>query len=260
MLSKQRVKVVKLRGITSCGLIMPNDGGWEEGTDLTEHFGVVKYQQPIPLSLRGQNLSEPELFHHYTNIQNFNNYSKVLEPGEEVVMTEKIHGTNWRAALIDGKFYVGSHHNCKTYSESVIYWRAAIKNDIEKKMREKLPSGVWILFGEVFGPVQDLKYGSSEIQLRLFDISFNNTYVNYDVFNSFCQDMDLPTAPLIYRGPFDQELLAAMSQGQAFQGDHMREGVVVRPTQERWNNYIGRVILKKINPAYLQRRKGTEYQ
>ena len=39
-------------------------------------------------------------FHGYTEIENIRNFPDVLQPGEEVVITEKLHGKNCRLGLI----------------------------------------------------------------------------------------------------------------------------------------------------------------
>jgi len=39
----------------------------------------------------------------------------------------------------------------------------------------------------------------------------------------------------------------------------MREGVVVKPLFERYDDEIGRVALKSVSEEYLLRNKGTEF-
>lgn len=265
--SAGRIKAARLRGILSCGLVHLNEGDWCVGVDLTEHYKVKKYEPPpahIPMNMGGQNAREYSPFIHYTKVKNFNNYPNVIKDGEEVVMAEKIHGTNWRAGMVDGEFYVGSHYFAKKPDEKIVYWQAAYKHNVEEKVRDlttELQATKLILFGEVYG-VQDLRYGISSqegIELRLFDIFLNDKYVDYDVFVSLAEKMEIPICPERFRGPFCKESLPAYSEGKAFQGDHIREGVVIRPVKERWDYGPGRVILKKINPEYLLRRKGTEF-
>jgi RNA ligase (TIGR02306 family) len=260
-LNKQRIRAARLRGIVSCGLVAPNEGSWDVGTNLAEHYNITKYDPPEPGIGGGQNIKDPNDFQHYTNIENWNNYPNIFEDGEPVVIGEKIHGSNIRAALIQDKFFIGSHYRTKVMDESVVYWQVAIRYNIEQKMQEKLPQGSdWILFGEVFGKrVQDLTYGLDTIGLRLFDIARNGLYLDYDNFVVVCDLLDLPRVPILYRGPYDKKNLANLAEGKAFQGDHIKEGVVIKPVQERWDKRLGRVILKKINPEYLVRKNGTEF-
>ncbi len=262
-LAKQRVKPARLRGFVSCGLVGPNEGGWSVGTELTEHYGITKYEPPEPSNhagLGGQNAREVGPFHYYTNIQNWNNWNTVLLEDEEVIITEKIHGTNWRAGLVDDVFYVGSHHKTKVKDEKIVYWEAALRYNIEEQMRKHLHGRQWVLFGEVFGKVQDLKYGLEGIDLRLFDATKDGSYLDYNDFEKVAEKLQVPTVPLMYRGPYNAKSLAELATGSAFSGSHLKEGVVVRPIKERFHSKLHRVILKKINPEYLVRSKGTEYR
>lgn len=279
-LTHQRVKAARLRGIVSCGLVFPNEGNWSLGTDVAEIFGITKYDPPEPMTFGGQNIRENPKFHHYTNIDNWNNYPDVIQEGEEVVITEKIHGTNWRAAIIDGVFYVGSHHNTKKEANESVYWQAAKRYCIEERMRTALGDGTtntFVLFGEVYGRVQDLRYGlPQDIALRLFDLSMNGNYLDWNLFEGTVNGQGgfhegvwpdggyehwplLPTVPVLYKGPFTSDVLK-LAEGEAFAGGHMREGIVIRSAIERWDKRVGRVILKKINPEYLVRKGGTEFR
>lgn len=62
-----------------------------EGVDLQEYLGITKYEPPIPVHLAGEvkNLMGKTLKYDIENIQK---YPNVLEQGELVVMTEKLHG------------------------------------------------------------------------------------------------------------------------------------------------------------------------
>src|SRR4051812_35217066 len=74
-LTNQRIRAARLRGVVSCGLLGPNEGKWPLETDLTEHYAVKKWEPPPPRgSTGGQNRREPGPFHHYTGIENWNNY------------------------------------------------------------------------------------------------------------------------------------------------------------------------------------------
>lgn len=262
-LVNQRIRAARLRGVVSCGLLGPNEGNWDLDTDLTEHYGVTKWEPPAPknFSTGGQNRSQPGLFHYYTGIENWNNYNYVFEEGEEVVICEKLHGSNQRMGIIEGEFVVGSHYNAKTMDDKNVYWQAALKYDAEKALRI-LPEGHnWIVFGEVFGAIQDLRYGlNKEIDMRIFDISKDGTYLDYDDLVGYARQMGMPVVPELYRGPYSLNVLHELHQGKTTFGEvHIKEGVVIRPVKERWHPKLHRVILKKINPEYLVRKNGTEF-
>ncbi len=93
-----RVRAIKLRGVFSPGLLIPADPDWVEGENVCEKLGVIKYEPPEPSwnhgskGLGGDCLPEDPLFPKYTKIQHWNNYPDIIQEGEEVNITEKIHG------------------------------------------------------------------------------------------------------------------------------------------------------------------------
>lgn len=104
-----RVKAIKLRGILSQGLIYPVhyhpredgdryeisiNGKWlivKEGQDVTEELGIIKWSPPIPVHMAGEVWNAHGMTLKY-DVENFKKYPNVLNEGEHVVMTEKIHG------------------------------------------------------------------------------------------------------------------------------------------------------------------------
>ena len=100
-----RVRAARIRGLQSFGFIMKidpaqgDDPNWAVGTDLREHFGVTKWEPPIE-NVDGEVESPHPAFHTYTDIEHLANFPDVIQPGDEVVFTEKLHGKNCRLGLI----------------------------------------------------------------------------------------------------------------------------------------------------------------
>jgi hypothetical protein len=118
-----------------------------------------------------------------------------------------------------------------------------------------------ILFGEIYGPkVQGAAFGYGVLGAdgyKAFDLMVNGSYVDYDVFEGCCCDHGVPIMPVLYRGPFDLELLRSMANGKStFDPDTIREGIVVRPIKERMDGHIGRVILKLHGDDFLLSKGG----
>ena len=78
------------------------------GTDVREHYGIGKYRPPVKFHAGDSEAAHP-LFHRYTDIENLRNFPEVFADGEEVVVTEKIHGTNSRIGYVEGSLLAGSH-------------------------------------------------------------------------------------------------------------------------------------------------------
>src|SRR5688572_19836397 len=89
-----RVKAIKLRGVLSQGLVYPARAGWSEGQEVSAELGVQKWETPPPPAhMSGVCYAAgPERCMKY-DIENFKAYPEVLQAGEPVVFSEKIHGT-----------------------------------------------------------------------------------------------------------------------------------------------------------------------
>jgi RNA ligase (TIGR02306 family) len=255
----KRLRTIKLRGLVSQGLLIPAAPGSVEGQDVTEALGITKYDPPIPVHMAGLVRSEHAGFQKYTDIENWKNFPDLLRPGEEVIVTEKVHGTNFRAAKLDGELHVGSHRLNLVEDPANLYWRAAALLGL----KERLAEGE-ILYAEVYGHgVQDLTYGKKPGQFAVivFDIIRDNRYLDYAAFADRLAEAGWQhvAAPILYRGPWTADILKLAVGESLLCPGHIREGVVIRPALERFDPRTGRVILKGLNDDYLLRQDGTEY-
>ncbi|MBA3823569.1 MAG: RNA ligase (ATP) [Ktedonobacterales bacterium] len=271
---KNRVRAIKLRGELSQGLLYRPDpwpAAWVEGTEVSTELAITKWEPPIPLAMAGDVARAPfgTIFRTYTDIENVKTFPHVLQDGEEVVMTEKLHGTCFVSGLLNGESVVSSKGiagNSLILRESAnnVYWRAAHQEGIFEKLAAYLAATNQtqaMLFGEVLG-VQDLKYGfvNGSLGFRAFDLYTADGFAEYDDFVAFCTTYAVPQVPLLYRGPFSRAVMLAHTVGQSTLATHLREGVVIRPIHERDELDIGRVILKSVSGEYLTRKNATETQ
>ena len=261
-LSKGRVRCARLRGEPSFGLIMDvEDPAWAEGTDVRDHYGITKYVPPLRPS--AGDAAEPHpLFVEYTDVENLRNFPAVFAGGEEVVVTEKIHGTNCRVGVVEGELMAGSMSVRRqrpadaSRLPSSLYWFPTTLPGVRALLEELASqSRQAILFGEVYGSkVQNLSYGHvGTLGFVAFDLLVDGRYLDPDAFAAVCARFDVPTAPIVYRGAYSLEAVRAVSGGATVLGDggHIREGVVVRPARERTDPKVGRVILKYLSDEYL---------
>ena len=250
-----RVKAKKLRGVFSQGLLVPVPPDYTD-----DYFKLGKYQPPIRVTTGGVIVAPPPVAVEYTDIENIQRYPNIFQPGEQIVVTEKIHGANARFTYQDGKFYVGSHHQWVAEDERSIWWRALNQDQMLKDMVQSISP--MIVFGEVYGKVQDLRYGMpEEVGFRTFDIydPARGGYLDYEEMTDRLVVNWLAWAPEIdtiewtgleaLRYYAEQDSTASRNKGD------MREGIVVRPLKERWDPTIGRVILKLHSQRYLLRKE-----
>ena len=252
------VEAKKLRGIFSQGMLSPvPNGSVIEGDDVAELMGITKYEPPPPVSIGGECEAAPQgwTFITYTDIEGLRRYPDVLKVGEDVVITEKIHGANSRYVHDGERLWVGSHTQIKKYDPKNVFWQTAIAEGLEEKL-SRFPRH--IVFGEVFGQVQDLKYDvKSGCKFRAFDVfSLDELrFLDHEQAMTFARDCDLVWAPTLYCGPWDPDVNNLLAEGQSTFANNVREGFIVKPMKERWDSRVGRVILKRHGEGYLLRKK-----
>jgi RNA ligase (TIGR02306 family) len=110
-----------------------------------------------------------------------------------------------------------------------------------------------ILFGELYGKgIQTLQYGTTAPDFAAFDLFIDGKYIDYQEFVYYCNKYGLPNVPILDKVPFSFDLIKNTASGTSILGgEHIKEGVVVRPLKEQWNEKIGRLILKYVNDDYL---------
>jgi tRNA-binding EMAP/Myf-like protein len=324
----RRIKAKRLRGVYSEGLLLPPstfklsgakvEGGFNVGVDVGPVLGITKHQDKVPdnwgTSTPGLSIpSKRGLMGHFWHwcfrdqlrthevdpgvplydIESGKRYGYVLEDGEDVIITEKLHGTNCRFGGIDGKVYVGSRnhfwrdmvdrkpllrerfgewirtkvlkHPGRGPAKRSLYWTVAKDYHLDTALAGRGYDGLFF-YGEAFGAVQDLKYGASKGQVwfRVFDIWSvgQQRWLDWDEVVFWTLSLGLQTVPVLYRGPYSEEAVEKLVEGKSVlaQANHIREGVVVKPAEVRHAHRFGRVIVKYVSQAYKLRKGGTELQ
>lgn len=258
--SRRRVRAKRLRGTFSMGLLTKAPEGAVEGEDVAERLGIFKWEEPVEaISTQGKAAKAPLLpgppLPVY-DIEALRRRSSILFADEEVVITEKIHGANFRAVHDGERLHVASRNRFLSREECKLWWPVAERFDLEAKLA-RFPN--MAIYGEVYGNVQDLKYGlGAGATLAVFDIlNVNGTWWDFDSAQLIARSLDLPWVPVLYRGPWSKELCNLAEGPSTLPGsDHVREGIVVRPVRERWDDCIGRVQLKMHGEGYLTRKSG----
>lgn len=298
--AKNRVKCIRLRGEVSQGLVWVPTMGWDAwfrkynptlsmyfdeadavlegevqfdyaGIDITKKLGITKYVPEIPSCMGGNVNNAPEWMKG-TDSENIKKVGDSLVEGEPVVITEKIHGTALYAAFDGERFYVSSKgilaRGCVlAESEGNAYWQAFHHCNLEAALRKlyaEFEKPVQLL-GEAYGKVQDLKYGNPTGPLKFlaFDIRVGDRFLDANEFVPTCQEMGIPMVPLLYFGPYSVEKVRELTDGKesvSGQALHLREGVVIKPAQDRGARW-GRVSIKSVSADYLTRKgETTEFE
>jgi len=290
-LSKSRIKTIRIRKAISQGMIISLEyAGLSDkvkvGTDVMKKLGITKYispiKQPNVMSSKGKKSKKQKNpnFRKYTDIQHIKNYPKILV-GKNIIITEKIHGTNYRAGRVkygtfslwkkflklfkdvpEYEFVFGSHKvqlqgllnllkKKPTFYKENVYLEAVVQYGLKSKLKDNE-----VIYAEIYGsPIQKgYTYGCKEGERKMvvFDVMIDGKYIDTEDAIQFCKEKDLPYVPVLYRGPYSQELLDKYVGGKSVlsKKQQVREGIVVTTKHEE-KTYAGRAIFKYINPTYL---------
>jgi RNA ligase (TIGR02306 family) len=294
----QRVRTVKLRGVYSECLIVSLDSlpqmkkhfatgigyYWNEGEDLMEVLGVVKYEPPVKQiqlsSGRKIKYKDNPNFGVYYKFPNLKNVTGMFTSEDHVEITRKIHGTNARYGIVKknklslwdkikrffgnewvGYEYVYGSHNVEKGSDSQGFystdvWRTmAEKYNIKERLWDfardykKIGSGV-ILYGEIYGAgiQKNYDYGLKDMEFAGFDLVVDGAYE--PVISSrltIKHWLQLPYVEVLHKGLWSQEIQDRFVFNNFIEGTKVpHEGIVIKHISGERNK-----VAKVINPDYL---------
>jgi RNA ligase (TIGR02306 family) len=278
-----RVTARRLRGIWSMGMLLPAPAGAEIGDDVAEQMGITHYEPPpepeptISNRHKGSDVgpAPPVLMAPTYDVKSAYRYAaECFEPGELVYVTEKINGQNSRhvatdngnspytetspaglvRSCIDVTLYAGSHEEWKLKEGGSNWWRVLEQNPWISEWCYNNQDA--LLYGEIFGWVQKDRYGAKipgTLFYRAFDILKGSSWLDAEAFMTFLSPEQ--RVPCLGIMPYNFAELVKLAEGPSLipGASNAREGIVIRPIKERYHRRVGRVILKIVSNAYLER-------
>jgi len=294
----RRITAKKFRKERSEGLLMPAPAGSLLGENVASILGIERYVSPADLkdqqppvnmwdriNRRGRrglsfsgNERGPSIWVPVYDLENWYRFMDLFED-DYVVITEKIHGANFRAVYssLDERLFVGSRTTWKSPTQHI--FEPGLLNFIQYRLGWKKPTEItlsnwWldaakkypgielfcranpdcILFGEVYGAgIQDLTYGLQEQSLVAFDIFERGAYWSWSEVHAACLQYGIPSVPILYKGIYSENAVRAYIDGYTLLGSNpkqIREGCVIRTDGLPLTM---RKILKAVSSAYLER-------
>ena len=194
------------------------------------------------------------------DVEGFKNYPNTFEENEQVVVTEKVHGSNARFIAIDGEIFVGSRNQWKADNGSTV-WHKVLKQN-EDLTRWLLEHPGHAIYGEVTPTQKNFPYGpkddavEGEVRFFAFDIlTPQREWMDYGSFSfSLLSYPGIEMAPLLYLGPYNKDKIMTLVDGPSwvYRANHIREGVVIKATKERTVRGLGRAMLKIVSNTFLE--------
>lgn len=290
-----RLRAARLRSVYSQGLLVKAPESHDFGDRVDETFGVTYYRAPEPgqpaqanpRSKRASALPTysveslkkvPRLFKAACSEED-HTLGCTERCGMRVVVTEKIHGCNFRFGWVRRKvlgiplgwrFFVGSHYADKAlggggFYDSNVWCEAAVKMDLKRKTEGHKGK---LFYGELYG----FTYSGQAIQkgypygrtpetgpgLVVFDIKelSGDRYLDYVERMRILAGIGLEHSPVLRAAEYTPALLELAEGKSILDPKTQREGVVVETwgapegeKQRRKAKYVGQGYLLAKEPA-----------
>lgn len=268
------VKVIKLRGEVSEGLLLKVPEWIDVGADVAQAANITKYTPAPPRQFSGV-LRRGSLYGIIPtfDLNPLQKQKSLFESGEPVTVTEKLHGTqvNFGAFFKEAGFieeYITSKglskqgvsidHNDESNKLNNTYIRVVGPlmdkvTELLQDLNEEDPNITGINFcGEIVGPkIQDLTYGLQVPTLFLFAVRFKyKTSKDYEYGDFFDQlaplanKLGVQTVPLVFPHEFEFDYAEISRQAELdtllpMTTPHLREGVVVSGKNGKRAKFVG---------------------
>jgi RNA ligase (TIGR02306 family) len=264
------IRAKKIRGIYSQGMLVSLYSflGWSSeklpvGFSIVDLIPLTKWNEPeeenLPNFHSADVESPPKGWHipHY-DIDGIRRYLSCLLPNEEIVLTEKLHGSNAAFSHDGTRLWSKSRNLYKKMDPEDMWWDIAIRYDLKNKLKN-YPGLVF--FGEIHGQVSGFRYdsvvegGQLLTRIRFFDVWDTKTmrYLDYDPMMVILKEAGLDPVPELYRGKWlGKDAMYPYAEGMTtIGGKHIREGWVLRPVQGRYEPRLdSRMIVKLVGEGY----------
>lgn len=235
------------------------------GHSIVDWIGLKKWEEPEEENLpglkktRSDSESPPKgwVIPHY-DIDGIRKYLECLGENEEIVLTEKVHGSN-AAFCHDGeRLWSRSRNFFKKQDPDDMWWDIAIRYALENKLA-KYP--MMVFFGEIAGQVKGFRY-DSKIEngqlltvVHFFDVwdVKQMRYLDYDERVAMIRGAGLSPVPELYRGKWlGKNMMYPYAEGMStLNPKHIREGWVLNTLKERYEPRLdSRMQVKLVGENY----------
>lgn len=254
----ERIKAKRLRGIWSIGLLVPAPEDSKLGDNFYEELGLQHYEPEMETAKTGgMSVRGPSAWGDISkyDIENGRDlkYRRLFQDNESVYVSEKIHGANMGVCFDGDKLHVRSRSEWKT-NDGNAFWKCLEGIPGVERFCRANPN--FVVYGEVYGVQKKFNYDCKpgEVKFRCFDIMTpERAYLSTQQFFIEVDEYSIPIVPSFGIMPFNYEALIALAEGQSNIGNHIREGIVIKPLVERRDARLGRVFMKIVSNAYLEK-------
>lgn len=279
-----RLRTIKLRGQVSQGLVIPIPGDWTLGLravlpdyqtfefdeDLSEVFGVKKYEQVIPACLAGQQRGNYPRWLPKTDQERVQNCFNELDLTVNWTIEEKIEGSSM-TVYHDGETVGVTSRNLDLVleQEGNTFVDMATNSGLLRALDEVVKVYPHLapiaIRGELVGPgIQDNIYQLSKHRFYIFDVYTAGRYLTFEEREGFLGFLmgfapDVAWDDMIFQVPVIQTAakfvegvtvddIVNMANGESLIHPTKREGLVFKMAETHGKRMVS---FKAISPEYL---------
>lgn len=302
-LHHHRVRQIRIRGLASQGMLIdPIDVSSKVNPaylvleqNLVAILEITKYEPPQPgfaqTQGKGRNRNkkhEHPLFHKYNGLDNIKWFPSLFKEGEEVVVQEKLHGTNARASVLPymsntlfkkvkkllglapviEKCYGSNNVDISATTAYKGFYGEDIYGKCFHGMNvfEKIKCGE-IFYGEIIGPSiqKNYHYSLTEHRFVVFDAKALQAdgkfrWLTPEEVEALCKERGFEYVPILYKGPYNKELTYTLTKGPSVYDPKtkIREGAVIKARQN-YDVEGNKKALKWVSEDYLNDDSNTDF-
>ncbi|MBI4126232.1 MAG: hypothetical protein HY465_01940 [Deltaproteobacteria bacterium] len=199
---------------------------------------------------------EKSQFTQYPHIENIEEVPGLFEL-PEVIVTEKVHGSSMRVAVLDSVLRLGGRkleftEINPTTREGLCFIQWVLDTGLDQKVLETFRGHNVIVYGEWHGSgnpkknwpqiQKGIRYING-VDFRIFDVKVDGKYVSFDDIAGWAAKVGLKTMPVLYRGKPDQKIFDSLIDTMSRVGEengivdpeNTIEGLVIRPPVLIWD-------------------------
>ena len=229
----------------------------QDGDDVTEFTGVIKYEKPLDVSAAGDAKGNfPSHLVSITDEDNLLNYPEVLDElrGELCYLTVKADGSSMTIFHNNGDAGVCSRR--LEQKEGTGFWKLADKFDLPNKLKAQTLN-LAIQAEACGGKIQGNPLGLAEQTFFVFNVKQIDTgkWYGWEDIKSTCALFGIPTvqlviAPFVFDDSWNitrlQSLANQVTYTSATGEVRKGEGIVLRPVTPKYSPALGKALSVKI--------------
>lgn len=277
--NRNRIKTIRLRGEISQGFVCHSNlisdyiknnnidiiyDDIRNDIDYTSTLGIIKYEPPEIPCQNGILKPLPDGVAVF-DIEGVERFSNIVDLLMDIpcMITEKIEGSNWGITINpDNEIFINQRNYSIEESEGKehMFWKCARRDgfiELIAAIKRETKASQVTLRGEFIGPgVQGNYYNLKNHKVLLYAVEIDHKY--WDMSSVFSRIDPKLLVPILgnnitLKEWLNNKTITEASTGTSSLIDKLREGIVITPMREMYDNNIGRIILKKRSPEYLEK-------